>query len=71
MALIKLFLASMLMCIGLSAGAEEATQPTPELLEFIGMWATGQGEWFDPSQLEGWERSEDEQGGDEEYDEQD
>lgn len=28
--------------------SEENTQPSPELLEFLGEWETGQGNWFNP-----------------------
>ena len=35
--------------------SEASEDPPPiELLEFVGTWESGDGDWFDPSQLEGW-----------------
>ena len=40
----------------LSGPEIEATEAAPpvELLEFVGSWEAEDGDWFDPSQLEGW-----------------
>ncbi len=36
------------------AAPPETVAPTPELLEFIGIWVGERDDWFDPAQLEGW-----------------
>lgn len=33
------------------AGAGESDAATLELLEFLGTWETGEGEWIDPTEL--------------------
>lgn len=48
------------------AAPPETVAPTPELLEFIGIWVGERDDWFDPAQLEGWDSdSEGKTGGEE------
>jgi hypothetical protein len=44
------------LCLGAAALASEPQPPPPELLEFVAIWESEDGAWFDPSQLEGWIR---------------
>jgi hypothetical protein len=53
--------AALLSLVGGFAQGDNDAVPSLELIEFVGAWESAEGDWFDPSQLEGWLQDEEDE----------